>query len=196
MISSCSTVIETIAGLKFSSELYEGRLGSMAIPQALSELQTSIISTIPLQATRELMSPKVRMLLDLDPVSGPKLTFILPFVTEAHPSRGNTTSARIGTPWIPGANPVTSNPRNVSDHGAAVPIRRRTSNQESKSQGLQSPIRSRKLTKYFRTFLEFDRGQSSTSRGRNSVHCTITANAATPKNPSFSSCFSPFQELR
>ncbi|KAH0835833.1 hypothetical protein J3R83DRAFT_9701 [Lanmaoa asiatica] len=45
----------------------------------------------------------------------------------------------------------------------------------------------RKLTKYIRTFLGFDLGQSSTLRDRNSIGRTVPTDAATPKNPSVSS---------
>lgn len=56
--------------------------------------------------------------------------------------------------------------------------------------------RTQELTQYIRTFLEFDLGQSSPSRSRNSIRRTVSTDATTPKNPSPSSDLPVFQRFR
>ena len=73
------------------------------------------------------MRPKVTV----DCVSGHEM-HSYSMTTEAYLNRGNSTSARIPSLSVSGTGPPTHGTSDASAHGPASPIRRRTSNQESK----------------------------------------------------------------
>jgi hypothetical protein len=131
MMISRST--ETIAGLKYSWELYVHKLHSKSIRRVPLELQTSTIPTVPLQPTRrDMIAPKVGTLLNTARSVSKHYMHPFSIVTDSYLNRGNTTSAHIGSPSASGTSPATNGTTDPSGHVPASPIRRRTSNQESK----------------------------------------------------------------